>query len=512
MEKDEFLKKAVDLSSVLNVQEIEYGLKLFREDAEGDCELADKFPSFRTNVDRSYKITYQHTLHYIMREYIYSLENAVNVPYEVLGVMYLSDAEYYVYNNVYSEAMRNIFCALDMDSLSGHAVSNALSMLITMLFDNKMIGPANRYVEKIETLIKKGKLPYVVEFAARCGIVTARALSGDWYRLDEEIKKIETYDKDKLYPGVYEYFEAIKISAMAMKHANELPSPEFVEKARKVINNLNANALVCDSFAVVFLPVIDYIKYVISPEELIILTKKLIAVSNSLSDKIELYEVLMEEVKPTEKKHPEIIAEYNKALYAYYHSDKETRKEILESGIINHDLEKKYKKTATTDALTGLRNRMQYEEKIKSLSSIRGELPWDTCFVVMDVNRLKQTNDTYGHEAGDELLKGAAYCANMAFNDIGSVYRVGGDELIAIMNKEIPFVKSRLKELEMHCHEWKSSYGGTLSISYGYASMRDITESGMSNSDKIKQLVKMADNRMYEFKRTYYIENDIKPR
>ena len=62
-------------------------------------------------------------------------------------------------------------------------------------------------------------------------------------------------------------------------------------------------------------------------------------------------------------------------------------------------------KMSTTDELTRLYNRRAYDEDI---SSFNDSMPDDLVFVTADVNGLKQTNDSLGHEAGDELICGVS--------------------------------------------------------------------------------------------------------
>ena len=50
----------------------------------------------------------------------------------------------------------------------------------------------------------------------------------------------------------------------------------------------------------------------------------------------------------------------------------------------------------------------------------------DWTYIVMDVNWLKQTNDQYGHRAGDELLCCAARCIREAFYRAEDCFRIGG--------------------------------------------------------------------------------------
>lgn len=51
----------------------------------------------------------------------------------------------------------------------------------------------------------------------------------------------------------------------------------------------------------------------------------------------------------------------------------------------------------------------------------------------MDLNLLKTTNDTYGHAGGDVLLQSAAKCMTAVYD---KVYRVGGDEFIALLHQK----------------------------------------------------------------------------
>ena len=51
-------------------------------------------------------------------------------------------------------------------------------------------------------------------------------------------------------------------------------------------------------------------------------------------------------------------------------------------------------------------------------------IPKDLVFVSIDVNGLKKVNDSMGHQAGDELLIGAAACMKKCFGRWGKVYRI----------------------------------------------------------------------------------------
>lgn len=143
---------------------------------------------------------------------------------------------------------------------------------------------------------------------------------------------------------------------------------------------------------------------------------------------------------------------------------------------------------AETDSLTNLPNRYGFEQYLLDVE----EKGYSMAIILFDVNYLKQTNDTYGHDAGDRLLKRAAECILKCFgNESGNnCFRFGGDEFAAVI-KESTHVKVegmiRLFEDEQKRSE--------ISISWGYA-FADKSDAGL-----IKNLIKEADVRMYEQKK-----------
>lgn len=91
-------------------------------------------------------------------------------------------------------------------------------------------------------------------------------------------------------------------------------------------------------------------------------------------------------------------------------------------------------------------------------------------YIVMDINWLKQTNDQYGHRAGDELLCCAARCIREAFYRAEDCFRIGGDEfaVIAAATDE-DAVKAAVETLRRLCAEWDAKEEYPVSIAVGYA-------------------------------------------
>ena len=138
------------------------------------------------------------------------------------------------------------------------------------------------------------------------------------------------------------------------------------------------------------------------------------------------------------------------------------------------------------DALTGLQNRKAFFEDVARLSTAV------TAVASADMNGLKAINDAIGHEAGDEALRAIGKCMEAVSSKNIYTYRTGGDEfaLLFIRLSEEP-VKESLQKL--------SSLVTTrgYSISLGYA-MRGQTFASTQD------LIRWADERMYESKTLYY--------
>ena len=116
----------------------------------------------------------------------------------------------------------------------------------------------------------------------------------------------------------------------------------------------------------------------------------------------------------------------------------------------------------------------------------------------IDVNGLKPVNDTLGHAAGDELLQGAAECMEQCFGNYGKVYRMGGDEFAAIIFVNTRRLKRVQQEFDDVVRGWSGQLVKSVSISCGYVS------SDEKDWESFDEIVKAADERMYENKAAYY--------
>ena len=92
----------------------------------------------------------------------------------------------------------------------------------------------------------------------------------------------------------------------------------------------------------------------------------------------------------------------------------------------NKETEKLFK-LAYTDAMTGVYNRNAYEEKLEKLNKANARLD-NIMVVIVDLDKLKCINDTYGQRTGDDAIKTVADCILKTVGKKADIYRIGGDE------------------------------------------------------------------------------------
>jgi diguanylate cyclase (GGDEF)-like protein len=85
---------------------------------------------------------------------------------------------------------------------------------------------------------------------------------------------------------------------------------------------------------------------------------------------------------------------------------------------------------ATTDGLTGLKNRRQLDADLEAHTD-QGAAP--TALLMVDVDHFKSFNDTYGHSTGDEVLKQVADTVSACIREYDIAYRYGGEEFCVLL-------------------------------------------------------------------------------
>ncbi|QKT03799.1 diguanylate cyclase [Ectothiorhodospiraceae bacterium 2226] len=104
------------------------------------------------------------------------------------------------------------------------------------------------------------------------------------------------------------------------------------------------------------------------------------------------------------------------------------------------------KRISITDALTGLYNRRHFEEILETELALCDRYGDQSSLVLIDIDHFKRINDTYGHAAGDAVLKGLAELLRQQFRKTDVLCRIGGEEFSALCKRTTEAEAMRLAE------------------------------------------------------------------
>jgi len=157
---------------------------------------------------------------------------------------------------------------------------------------------------------------------------------------------------------------------------------------------------------------------------------------------------------------------------------------------------KEVEELALRDALTGLANRRNVEERIEHRIATKQTF----CAAMLDVNKLKRVNDEHGHLAGDSLLQQFAQELRSAMRSSDVIGRWGGDEFMIVMDCDTAGAKAQLERV----HKWV--FGDyTIRPGKGHAEVKVHVDAAIGltewqSGQTLKEVVEHADTAMYEQK------------
>jgi diguanylate cyclase (GGDEF)-like protein len=151
------------------------------------------------------------------------------------------------------------------------------------------------------------------------------------------------------------------------------------------------------------------------------------------------------------------------------------------------------------DSLTGVFNRRYYDENLY-IYEMTHVIPKKIAFLIVDVNKFKHVNDTFGHRRGDELLIHVAAVLKSNVRHTDKVMRFGGDEFLIVLREcSRQFVEKKILQLKKAVSqislEWMSEYYHP-SIAVGMA----YTDQFDGSQEQVQRLCEEADEQMYENK------------
>lgn len=160
-----------------------------------------------------------------------------------------------------------------------------------------------------------------------------------------------------------------------------------------------------------------------------------------------------------------------------------------QAAVLEHRLHASHMQ-ALTDELTGLGNRRCFLRELES--TLLAATPHEPhALVLFDLDGFKHFNDSFGHLAGDELLRTLAARLARAVGQAGRAYRLGGDEFCVLLGGDPRTLDETLPRLEEALSIERD--GLRIGCSYGVALLPQ-------EADEVRAALSLADRRMYERK------------
>lgn len=197
---------------------------------------------------------------------------------------------------------------------------------------------------------------------------------------------------------------------------------------------------------------------------------------------------------------------YARKLFEYKYYDKKRQIVLLQciditQSYLNHqNMNEELEKAnieATTDYLTGILNRSALEKNIRTYFDNRTE-PFQSAFLLIDLDNFKQVNDYLGHAMGDDVLKKVAKILTGSFRKTDIVARLGGDEFVVFI-QDIPnksaiasHAEKLLENLQFHFHTAIAEIQVSASIGVAFAP---------EHGDCFETLYEKADYSLYQVKK-----------
>ena len=114
------------------------------------------------------------------------------------------------------------------------------------------------------------------------------------------------------------------------------------------------------------------------------------------------------------------------------------------------DLQSKLEEQALTDALTGLSNRVLLQESLEQAIIRRARTKEPMTLIAIDLDHFKAVNDNYGHESGDNVLRGISDFFRTRVRISDKAFRLGGEEFLILLNDADAETGMRLAEELRH--------------------------------------------------------------
>jgi diguanylate cyclase (GGDEF)-like protein len=172
--------------------------------------------------------------------------------------------------------------------------------------------------------------------------------------------------------------------------------------------------------------------------------------------------------------------------------------EAVKLSLSNLRLREKLREQATRDLLTGLFNRRYLDETLPRELSQAQRRKAPICVVMMDIDRFKNFNDTFGHSPGDSLLRELGRVLREHLREGDILCRYGGDEFVFVLpDSSVADTLKRVEQIRVFVRKLQVQFGeqllGAITFSAGIAP----AQTGEANAG---ELLRAADEALYAAK------------
>ncbi len=268
------------------------------------------------------------------------------------------------------------------------------------------------------------------------------------------------------------------------KEILNIKDEEIEEKDKKIREKLEKGVIIVDTTNI-----IDTLYNLAEKQQ--DLLKETDEVLKNVDDEINKDQKDISVLKKVFEKYREKIKELRNKNSKLLFELKKLREELKK---IKNDLEK-VKKKANIDFLTNVYNKGSILRALKDAFNLYKKYKIRFCIILVDVDHFKSINDTYGHLAGDKVLKMVAFVlkTNLRAKDI--IGRYGGEEFLIILNdiemyKAVEIAERLRKEIEKNVKIGDR----VITASFGVSCVKE--------NDTIESLIERADKALYLAKRS----------
>ncbi|HZG74874.1 MAG TPA: diguanylate cyclase [Paenibacillus sp.] len=173
---------------------------------------------------------------------------------------------------------------------------------------------------------------------------------------------------------------------------------------------------------------------------------------------------------------------------------------LMENIIVSDLLFQRFKQQSTTDFLTGLHNVRRFDKALNECMRAAAQRGERLSLLMIDIDYFKSINDTYGHKAGDDVLRELAVVLQGASRSVDTVSRNGGEEFSVLLpdcpiERAVEVAERIRRTVEGHAFPIEGGEPLRITVSIGAATYPDM----LTRSD---ELLQKADDGLYQAKRT----------